>query len=176
MSILDLILGRRKDPTREWGKTISELPEYDLEQMRFGTLRFGDPINAASSLGRPEQFQFIQAEYCELIYASLGFQIDFEEGRLACILFFIGPDEFQPKDPKLRFSKPRVRGCLSKNVQLSEAVDRSELERMFGSPKSVDVDDDETILFYELRGTTMEFEFDGKTGRLKLWKLFPTQG
>jgi len=141
--------------------------------MRFGSLRFGDGLDAAAFLGRPDEFEWTLPEYCELLYASGGFQIEFEKGRLAYIAFFIGPDDLLPTHRALAFSEPLVHGRAPETIRLSRDCDRSVLERMFGAPDSVDTDCDETILYYTRQNVTMEFEINGKTGQLKRWNLYP---
>lgn len=173
MNLLKRIFGRRPDPTIEWRAFIPPIPDFDLSAMQFGSLRFGDTFSAASFLGRPDKFEWTQGEYCQLLYASGGFQIDFDGGKFAYLAFFIGPDRHLPKHKALEFSKPRLRGCMPDGVSLSRANDRPQIERLFGSPVTADNDATETILFYRRRQITMEFEFDGQSGPLKRWNLYP---
>jgi len=141
--------------------------------MQFGRLRFGDALNAAAFLGRPDRFVWTQSEYCELLYASGGFQLDFDGGEFAYAAFFVGPDNSLPKHRALEFSKPRLRGCTPDGIRLSRDTDRELLERLLGLPTSVDTEVRETILFYTRKKIALEFEMDGKTGRLKRWNLYP---
>jgi len=134
---------------------------------------FGDDFAAAAFLGRPDRFEWTQGEYCELLYAAGGFQIDYDKGRFAYLAFFIGPDEFLPEHSALKFSEPRLLGGAIEGMQLTRDVDTPLLEHMFGPPDSVDTDSDETILYYTRQNITMEFEMDGKTGGLKRWNLYP---
>jgi hypothetical protein len=173
MSFLDRLIGRRTDPTLGWVTFKLPIPDFDVTAMRFGTLRFGDAFEAAAFLGRPDRFTWTQGKYCELLYASGGFQLDYDCGKFAYAAFFIGPDGFLPKHPALEFSKPRLRGCTPDGIALSRDTDRALLERMFGAADSVDTEPREVILHYTRRGVTMEFEMDGKTGRLKRWNLYP---
>ena len=174
MNLFDRLLGRHPDPTTDWGAFRLPIPDFDVATMRFGALRFGDAIEAAAFLGRPDTLQWPQAEYCELLYARGGFQIDFDRGKFAYAAFLLGPDAFLPKHEALRFSQPRIVGCTPDALCLSHDTDRKILERLFGSPASVDADDRETILYYSRQEITMEFEMDGHTGRLKRWNLYPT--
>ena len=173
MTFLDRLFGRRPDPTANWGAFRLPIPDFDFTDMRFGTLRFGDAFEAAAFLGRPETVAWTQDKYCELLYASGGFQIDFNDGRFAYLAFFIGPDDFLPKHEAVQFSKPRLRGCVPEVMRLSQETDRATLERLFGPADSTDIDTIEAILFYTRRNITMEFEMDRKTERLKRWNLYP---
>jgi len=173
MNILDRLFGRRPDPTAGWGTSQQPIPDFDLSQMRFGSLRFGDGIEAASFLGRPDRFAWTQADYCELLYARGGFQLDFDKGRFAYLAFFIGPDKFVPTHEGFEFSQPRLRGCAQDGARLSREMDQPALERLVNAPDSADSDAAETILYYTRQGITMEFEMDGKSGRLKRWNLYP---
>ena len=173
MSFLDRLLGKRPDPTFNWGVFSPPIPDFDVAQMRFGSLQFGDTFEAAAFLGRPDRFEWTQGQYCQLLYASGGFQIDFDESRFAYLAFFIGPDDCLPEHKALEFSKPRVRGCIPDGVRLSVETDGTMLERIFGAPGSLEVEPDETILYYTRQGVTMEFELDGRSGQLKRWNLYP---
>ena len=173
MNILDRLLGRRTDPTLNWGAFSLPIPDFDLGTMRFGYLGFGEELDAAAFLGRPDRFTWTQSEYCELLYASRGFQIDYDKSRFAYLAFFIGPDDYLPKHQALEFSKPRLRGCTPDGIRLSRDADRGLLERLLGAADSVDTEPREAILYYTRDGVTMEFEMDGKTGRLKRWNLYP---
>lgn len=173
MSLLDRLLGRRPDPTLGWGRLRLPLPDFDFTKMQFGLLEFGDAIEAAAFLGRPDCFEWTQSAYCELLYAAAGFQIDFDDGKLAYLAFFIGPDHCMPAHEKLAFSRPRLRGCVPDDVRLSRDTDLAQLERLFGKAESVDAEPKETILYYSRAAVMMEFEMDGKSRRLKRWNLYP---
>lgn len=173
MSFFDRLLGIRKDPTLSWKPFALPIPDFDLTEMRFGALRFGDGFDAAAFLGRPEGFQWTEGDYCELLYAAGGFQIGYDKSRFAYIAFFIGPDYYMPGHKALQFSKPRLYGCKPDGIRLSHETDRELIEQLFGVADSEDTDEEETILFYTRMGTTMEFEMDGKMGRLKRWNLYP---
>ena len=172
MNFLERLLGRGKDPTLKWKPFSPPIPDFDLTDMRFGSLRFGDGYEAAAFLGRPNRCEWMQGCDCTLLYASGGFEIGFDKDRLISIAFFIGPDELLPKDTALEFAKPRLRGCTPDGVQLSPEVDQRFVEQLFGAAESIDADADETILFYTREGVGMDFELDGKNGRLKRWNLY----
>jgi len=173
MSVLSRLFGKRPDPTLGWGTFSLPLPSFDLGTMRFGTLRFGDGYEGAAFLGRPERFAWTQGDYCELLYASGGFQLDFDHGKFAYAAFFIGLDSYLPKHPALAFSQPRLSGCTPNNTALTRDTDRALLERLFGEADSMDIEPLEAILYYTRKGVTMEFEMDGKSGGLKRWNLYP---
>ncbi len=173
MNFLDRLLGKRIDPTREWKGFSLPIPEFDINEMRFGSLSFGDGFESAAFLGRPDALRWTQPQYCELLYSSGGFQLDYDKERFACLAFFIGPDDYLPKHRDLQFSKPRLRGCTPDGVQLSRDTDQAKLEQLFATPDSTDAEPRETILYYTKKNVTMEFELEGKSGRLKRWNLYP---
>src|SRR4051812_32368402 len=111
MSILDHLFGQPPDPTLAWGEGAPALPEFNLATMSFGSLCFGASLESAAFLGRPERFEWKRKGYAELLYAARGFQLDFDDGKLSSLAFFIGPDEFRPKHEALAFAQPRLRGC-----------------------------------------------------------------
>lgn len=142
-------------------------------EMRFGALGFGDGIEAASFLGRPDTFEWTQDKSCELLYAGGGFQLDLDDGKFAYAAFFIGPDSHQPKHPALKFSMPRLNGLIHAGIGLSPDTKLELLFQLLGSPEKADSDAPETVLHYTRQGIAMEFEMDGATGRLKRWNLYP---
>jgi len=56
---------------------------------------------------------------------------------------------------------------------MSRDTDSALLERLFGAADAVDTEPREVILYYTRQSVAMEFEMDGKTGRLKRWNLYP---
>lgn len=140
--------------------------------MRFGDLRFGDEFQRAAFLGRPDNVTWTLASYCQLLYVSEGFQIDFDEEKFAYAAFFIGPDDYSPKHPALKFSKPTVLVGGRGAVSLSSETDRTSILSIFGEPESVDSEPEEEILYYTIQGITLEFELDIKRS-LKRWNLYP---
>ncbi len=174
MSFFDQILGRKPDPTARWGEFQLPIPDFDMVEMRFGKLKFGDGLEAAAFLGRPAQVQWPREDYCELLYAAGGFQIDFDNGKFAYLALLIGPDPCVPTDVAFTYAKPRLRGASQESVRLTESTRRAELEKLLGAPTTADEDKDETVLSYEWDRLTMEFEFT-PDGRLKRWNLFPTE-
>jgi hypothetical protein len=163
------LFGRRPDPTWDWPIEVPAVPDLDLSRMALGSLRFGDAVEAARGLGRPDRFRWKDGGYCELLYARAGFQLDFEDGRLCYMAFFIGADADGPSHPALSPSEPRIRG----ESPLTAETGKDDLQRRFGPPGSEDSDDDETVLYYRRDRVTMEFELDGM-GHLKRWNLYPS--
>ncbi|MBA4018449.1 MAG: hypothetical protein C0483_14880 [Pirellula sp.] len=173
MSFLKRLFGKRDDPTTSWNAQQLPLPDFDWGAMQLANLRFGDPLDAAAILGRPDRFTWGDGDYCELLYARGGFQLDFDQGTWAYAAFFIGPDHHLPDHPAMAFARPRLSGGPAQSIVLSPEVDRARIEQWFGPAESADVDADEAILCYVRQGLTMEFELDGASGRLKRWNLFP---
>jgi len=173
MKFFERLLGKQSDPTIAWKAFALPIPDFDLIEMRFGALRFGDTLDAAAFLGRPDRCQWTQSKYCELLYAAGGFQIDYDESRFAYLAFFIGPDDNLPKHEALKFSSPRLRGCTPDDIRLSTDSNRELIEKLFGITDLEDSESKEVILFYSQKDIEMEFEMDGKTGRLKRWNLYP---
>ena len=168
MGLIDRILGRRPDPTKDWPQLSNAPTGFDLSRRTFGSLAFGDGFESARQFGKPDKFEWIRPGYCTLLYARSGFQIDFEDGRFSYIAFLLGPDMYLPAHPQLAFSEP----WLCDRLQLSSATNQLQIKNYFGAPESEDVDSDETILFYSHNNMTIEFEFT-PTDSLKRCNLFP---
>ena len=168
MGILDFLFGGKEDLTREWPVNDFEMPDFDLSDLSFGPLHFGCEFDLAHAFGRPDQFRWSGRDYCELLYARHGFQIDFEDGRLRYIAFFIGPDACLPGHPQLAFAQP----WLKKIAQFTPKTSADELKQVLGEASSEDFGNDEIVLTFERSGLLLEFELTPKAC-LKRWNIFP---
>lgn len=171
MKFLKRMLGMHDDPTAGWGAAGAPLPPLDISTMRFGSLGFGDPLESARFLGRPDAVEWPSGATCRMIYGRDGFQLDFEAGVLDFVTFFIGPDEFDPKTPSFRHAAPGLAG----GGRITPATARAELERLFGAPTHDESYDGEIILTFFRNGVSMEFEFAPDASRLKRWMLYPDE-
>lgn len=167
-SIIGKLTGRLPNPTENWPRISMPAPNINLSRGTIGSMRFGDDLASASVFGRPNTFRWTQADYCELVYADAGFQIDFALGRLAYAAFFLGPDAHLPAGAT--FSRPRIASsnCLSKDTS------EKDIEAVFGTPKFRDCDEKEIILFYDEKWLTLEFECT-PSGKLKRLNVYPTK-
>jgi hypothetical protein len=163
VSILDWILGRQPDPTRDWPPNAGELPVVRLDPFSLGGLRLGDGVEAARPLGRPEQvYRSKRAGIFTLIYVRWGVEFTFAEHRLSDVTFVIG--ETWLSDIKGSPCRPR----LADGAQLSPETTVEQVIARFGDPKERSTNQDgETVLDYERDRVIMSFEFD--EGRLVAW-------
>lgn len=168
MKFLKRMLGINDDPTAGWGAAGAPLPPLDLSTMRFGSLGFGDPLESARFLGRPDAVEWPSHTTCRMIYGRGGYQLDFESGVLDFATFFISPDEFDPKTPSFRHAEAALAG----GGRITGSAKREELERLFGAPTYEENDDEEIILTFFRNGVSMEFEFTPDATRLKRWMLY----
>ncbi|QIF03978.1 hypothetical protein [Roseimicrobium sp. ORNL1] len=174
MNFLQRLFRRQNDPTIHWGSFRPPLPDFDVGHMRFGPLSFGADLNEASFLGTPDRVGWgdSKKDYRVFLYAPQGFEIGFEDGKFCSLYFLMGPDGCLPEHDALKFSQPRLRGGSLDGLTLTSQANEAALREWFGEPESVDVDDEETILFYSRSGISMDFELDGPTGVLKRWNLY----
>ena len=173
MGFIDTLLGRRPDLTKDWPTTEPFRPAIDVVQIRFGPLSFGDPLDAASFLGRPSRFTSYQNGLCALLYAKSGFEIEFHRNRFASIAFLLGPDKFLPDHADLSFADVELKGAGFDGRRLNSGNSKTDLIRQFGTPAMENADDSEVIMLYERGTVTMEFELNLED-RLKRWNIFPT--
>lgn len=173
MGFFDRILGRQKDPTADWSSFSLPIPEFDMSEMSFGSLGFGDSIEAASFLGRPDVLNWIESDHCELIYGRGGFNLYFAGGEFSAITFFIARDADTPDQVPIHFSRPVLRGSVPYGTQLTPEVDLARIHSLFGSPESVEHTELDHSLFYARNGIEMEFELD-EHGKLTVWTVYPT--
>ncbi|MEO7412304.1 MAG: hypothetical protein ABIZ81_03015 [Opitutaceae bacterium] len=161
-----------KDPTPDGPASTVVVPDVCFETPAIGQLRFGAPLGDARYLGKPDSVRTLRPGYVELLYAKAGFQLDFEDERLACVAFHIGPDSSQPRSDGLKYSSPWRRG----GPRFSSATTRDDLIRELGEPESVDDSDlDEVIVNFFTNGLVLEFELN-QTGVLKRWNIYPEEG
>jgi hypothetical protein len=106
MNILDRVLGsfrRRSDPTRHWSDTDEPLPTFDLATGGLGGLRFGDGLESAEFLGRPDEVK--QTKDCvDLFYRRRGFDVAFELGEFAQLTCHIAPSPRSAPRPDQGYS------------------------------------------------------------------------
>ncbi len=179
MSYLNRLLGKKStppDPTLDW-------PTYqDIERIviphegRFGDLKFGDSIDLAKSFGKPSKVRWIEDTYCTLNYSQAGFQLDFEHQSLVYFALFANrPINDQEFNNDFNLTIIHLQLADGKTAHISKESKRSDIEELFGKPTSIDFDDDETILYYNYKTLTVEFELQANDGVLMRMNLYPTE-
>ncbi|PKL41528.1 MAG: hypothetical protein CVV41_18230 [Candidatus Riflebacteria bacterium HGW-Riflebacteria-1] len=170
MGFFDFLFGNKEDPTKDWPVTDFSTPDFVMQEQSFGRLHFGCELADAQHFGRPDLFVWRDNDYCELVYACHGFQLDFEEGRLCYIAFFIGPDSCLPNLPGMVFSQP----CFEKVAQFTQKTTSQDLVDLFGEPISEDFDSEEIVRNFVHSRLVFECELTPE-GFLKRLNLFPEQ-
>lgn len=170
MGFFDRILGRQKDPTAEWPPFSLPIPEYDMSEMRFGALGFGDEMAKAAFLGKPDSVNWIAKDLCEMQYRRGGFYLYFDEGKFTSVAFFIAPSDSYNEGEVTAFSEPVLRGSVPYGTKLTSAVDIARIHALFGPPEEVEETDEDHTLYYEHNGADMEFDLDGN-GKLTGWTV-----
>ena len=161
------LLAGAPDFVVRWPELPVAAPDIDPANAAIGPLTFGCALEAASVFGRPTRFVGSERDYCELLYAAAGFQIDFDSGHLAYAAFFVAADELLPA-LDITFCEVRLRGI----GVLTWASTPRDVEALLGPPTSRDDDPDESVWCYEMETVTVELEF-GSTGKLKRVNVFP---
>ena len=175
MSFFERIFGRKTtDPTVEWGAFTGYIPDFDLTDMSFGSLHFGDGFQSASFLGRPGNVEHIASDYTILFYPSGGFELSFRDEKLVRLVFYIAPDEFT-SELVIDFSRPAVRGGVPSATRLTPELDQQKITALFGAPDTIEQGSPETILYYTRNGVDLEFELHDK-GRLTTWNVSKDPG
>lgn len=166
--LLSMLKRSAPDPTREWPRTGIATPPVDTRRGTIGPLSFGRELAAARVWGRPDSLRWTQPDYCELVYAAAGFQVDFDAGRLAYVAYFIADDASLPKKTPVVFSTPVVDG-----TRLTSGLSAKRIEGLFGPPDASDREEDEWVLTYVRGPVTAEFE-GAEAGTLKRVNAYPT--
>lgn len=133
--------------------------------MQLEAPRFGEPLESARPLGRPDQFtwQNKKAGFSELLYASKGLRLQFEANRLVEATFFIGPTScphpgFKPAQPK-----------SPQGIALGPEMGRKRIVELFGEPDPKGSDEEVLQIFH---GDTVSEFFLTEEGRLDRWDLY----
>lgn len=159
----------RNDPTADWPEFTVLAPDVGLDIPAIGRLKFGSALDEARYLGKPDSVRYSKPTYLELFYAKAGFQLCYEQGRLAYAAFFVGADPYQPRVGGLTYCTPQLRG----GHRFSGETTREDLIGALGEPESIDeADEDESILCFFAKGLVLEFELNA-AGGLKRWNLYP---
>lgn len=154
------------DPTREWPVVPGPAPELNRVLMQFDALRFGNAVESARFLGRPDRFHWKNPirKDCELLYASKGMLLIFSEGRLDQVRFLLGPatcdhPAFVPAQP----SAPD-------GTRLGQQTGKDEIVALFGEPDP-DGSEDDCLQIFHGNGVASDFELD-EEGHLVEWAIY----
>jgi len=151
------------DPTRDWPVVEGPAPAVSRRTMSLESPRFGEPLEAARSLGRPDRFVWNSRgkANCELLYAAKGLRVEFEDNRLIEVTFYISPGSC----PHPRFKPAQPKG--PNGGVLTPESDRKRIVELFGEPDEPGEED----LVISHDKTTSVFFF-AEDGRLDRWDLF----
>lgn len=163
-------LFRGAGPTGGWPAPPPAPPQVSLERQALetfgGRVRFGDPLDAAACLGRPDRFTGRSDGACTLAYFAWGLEVHFEEAKLVEAFFKIG-DHYRESMPETSLAEPRAPDgqTLSNRTTVDEVLAR------FGAPHRRQDLDGETILYYTVGPLVSEFEFD-ESNQLTAWSVY----
>ena len=163
---LQKFFGAEPHPSMQWPQLEIQTPAFQTSTRAVADLTFGSGIDGAMMFGAPDEVRPLDGGGVNLVYAKAGFQLEFDQDSLTCVAFFVSKDEYQPDTPGLTHCEPIVDGH-----KFGPSHSPAQVQDLLGAPKSVDEDEDETILDYERNGLTLEFEFTA-AGALKRLSLF----
>lgn len=168
MGILDRLFGGNEDATKAWPPSSGPCPQISLERQALetfgGKIVFGDPVENARFLGRPDD-RTVHANFATLGYPQWGLTLEFELGRFVEATFDLDrPPASQPDNP----FATQVKG--PDGVALTQQTSKHELLRRFGEPAKTQDLDDETILYYH-HGPLVS-EFDVREDGLFAWSVY----
>ena len=151
------------DPTRDWPVVEGPAPAVHRRTMSFESPRFGEPLESARSLGRPDEFVWNSRknQNCELLYAGKGLRLEFEGNRLVELTFYIAPKSCP--HPSFKPAQPEA----PSGAVLTPGMDQRRIVELFGQPDEPGEDD--VVISHDK--TTSAFFFSGE-GRLDRWELF----
>jgi hypothetical protein len=164
VGLIDFLLRRQPDPTKDWPEGPGTLPPVRLKPFALGALRLDDHVESARFLGRPEECRrFKLVGSYQLIYNSLGLTLSFEDHRLWEVVFAIN-------DPWAEKGMAPCRLRLESGGVLSGETTLDEVKQHLGAPQEEEFDqeDGETIVRYSAGKQSTEIEFNEQK-RLMCW-------
>jgi hypothetical protein len=155
----------------DWPEARDFAPILNIAERKISGLRFGSSIEEARVLSRPDGGKQTRPDTNELLYARLALLLEFGDTEgLEYAAFFVAPDRHDPRHSNLRHQPV----TLSTGEVLSAQTSEPELVRIFGAPREIDRDDDETVIFHRVHGMEVECELT-TAGTLKRLNIFPAQ-
>lgn len=165
MGFFDRLFGSatKGNPTSDWPPYPGTFPEFDLAAKACGELKLGASLATARLLGRPAGYHQVDAQEI-LLYGDGQWELHFERDAFVYFAFVAdaGPLDYTMQLPEADF------------LHLHRGIDREAVQNQLGEPRRSDTDDEETILFYEIAGLTVELELE-PGGGLKRCNLFPSR-
>jgi hypothetical protein len=174
MNFLKRLFGLSDDPTAEWPVLNPAAPPFDVRTRHIGPLPFGSPVADAVIFGRPDYFTGHPTNCAALIYAQSGFSLDYEEGRLVFVTYFVGPNEFAGRRAIAGASRPTVISALGASHEIYFDCPAETLTAALGTPGSAELEEEESILEWEIAELTVEAELNAQS-QVKRLNLFLTK-
>jgi hypothetical protein len=170
MGLFSKLFGGIPDPTADWQVVTDPLPVIRLQPFALGELRFGDKLDAARFLGRPDQCDLSKTPgMFTLVYTSRGFELAFDDFRLSEAEFYLGYGTFFSPEPDEAICTLR----LANGTVLNDTTTREDIEQLMGKPTKtkVDPEDGDEDWSYHQRDVAMRFKFTPQ-GTLAVWSLY----
>jgi hypothetical protein len=170
MSLFSKVFGGGDDPTRDWPSSQGPCPQVSLERQALeafgGRLTFGDAVEAARFLGRPESYSAGKST-ATLTYPRWALTLEFELGRFVHMSHTIARSHRDPPDSAVSTFEP----IGTDRLPLTSRTTRDQLLQRFGEPSKTQSFDDETIFYYNAGPLMSEFQLD-QDGHLYGWDLY----
>ncbi|HMO36804.1 MAG TPA: hypothetical protein PKA06_12245 [Gemmatales bacterium] len=138
-----------EDPTRDWPKLQdAPVPMLDLNRPAWGTLVFGDKIEAAAFLGKPEK-TILKPRCMEFIYR--GWKLEFEDGVFEELSVYLRDEPDCPAVPELKFTS---------DMTLTHRTPHTEIIQHLGEHYDANSWEKYFILHYKFHSVVFEAEYD----------------
>lgn len=148
MSFLRQLFGP-PDPTRNWPKHIEgPIPVLDLSRPAFGSLIFGDPLEAAEHFGRPSKIK-IHPRALDLYYPN--FELAFEDNQFVQCQVHIHRSPGEPTGHVLR---------LTNGLEISHATHHEAIVTQLGHEFDREQWDNCCVMQYFIGKMVFEAMFD----------------
>ncbi len=155
------------DPTSDWPIVPGAAPDLDGPTLQLTALPFGQPLESARVLGRPEALEWRSRmrKDVDLLYASKGLRLEFERGLLTVLTYLIGARA--SGHPAFAPARP----LAPNGMRLGPDLDRGRIVSLFGEPDAKGSDETCLQVFHRC-GVISDFFLD-EQGRLTEWALYP---
>ena len=166
MGIFDRLFGK-PDPTEEWGEPQRLDLVLDLDKHALAGIHPGDSIDRVAKFGRPENPN--PTKDWQYDYYSRGISFSqYSDDRAVYEIHVIFDGTTHRPEGFANYVGTCIHG--GKSLRLTSAYTLAEFVERFGNEYWRDVDDDETLLFYELGRIEWQVEFDER-GQLRALSL-----
>ncbi|MFZ2956298.1 MAG: hypothetical protein WA705_05360 [Candidatus Ozemobacteraceae bacterium] len=146
----------KADPTRNWPVSARKMLTFNISDRTVNGTTFGHSFEALEIFGKPDNEKPVYDKVFQYLQHGLLVELK-EEEKIDFFAFVFQNDECRKEE---RFAEARASFVNAKGgtLSLSKATCMADITVFMGEPKSIDEDEEEVILFYEIDDLRIEWE------------------